>query len=103
MIKIKGINFYPRQVESLLLGETGVGNDYLLEIDRVEGRDSLRITVEVDNPDDRGLVQKLGGIIHDFLGFGADIHPVPLGGIEKPQGKAVRVLDRREGLVIGHQ
>ena len=95
MIKIKGVNFYPRQVESLLMREPGTGTDYLIEIDRVEGADRLNITVEVGNPAEKGLADKLNDILHDFLGFGAEIVLVPIGGIEKPPGKAVRVLDRR--------
>ena len=95
MIKIKGVNFYPRQIESLLLSEPGVGNDYLIEVDRVEGADNLGITVEVQNPGDDVLAKKLRRIMMDFLAFGAEIKLVPMGGIEKPPGKAVRVVDRR--------
>jgi len=96
MIKIKGVNFYPRQIESLLLSEPGVGNDYLIEVDRIEGADKLGITVEVQNPDDGLLAKNLRRIVKDFLAFGAEVKLVPMGGIEKPPGKAVRVVDRRE-------
>ncbi len=96
MIKIKGVNFYPRQIESLLLSEPGVGNDYLIEVDRIEGADKLGITVEVHNPDDGHLAKNLRRIVKDFLAFGAEVKLVPMGGIEKPPGKAVRVVDRRE-------
>jgi len=96
MIKVKGVNFYPRQIESLLLSEPGVGNDYLIEVDRIAGADSLSVTVEVQNPDDGHLAEKLRRIMKDFLAFGAEVKLVPMGGIEKPPGKAVRVVDRRE-------
>ena len=95
MIKVKGVNFYPQQIESLLLREPGVGNDYLIEIDRVAGADHLRIKVEAENPEDSILSERLGKIIRDFLAFGSELELVPMGSIERPQGKAVRVLDRR--------
>lgn len=95
MIKVKGVNFYPRQVESLLLKEQGTGNDYLIEVDRVDGADRLRVTVEVEKPSDVHLADRLGEILYDFLGFGAKISLLPIGGIEKPPGKAVRIVDRR--------
>lgn len=95
MIKVKGVNFYPQQIESLLLSEKGVGNDYLLEIDRVGGADHLKITVEVEDPADSSLSDRLGRILKDFLAFGADLKLVPIGSIERPPGKAVRVIDRR--------
>ncbi len=95
MIKVKGVNFYPQQIESLLLREPGVGNDYLLEIDRVAGADHLEIKVEVDNPGDDLLAQRLERILRDFLAFGTDLKLVPIGSIERPPGKAVRVIDKR--------
>jgi phenylacetate-CoA ligase len=97
MIKIKGVNFFPRQIESLLLKEPGTGNDYLIEIDRIEGGDHLKVTVEVDDPGDGSMADKLNSILKNFLGFGADVVIVSLGGIEKAPGKAVRVVDRRVG------
>jgi phenylacetate-CoA ligase len=95
MIKVKGVNFYPQQIESLLLKEEGVGNDYLLVVDRVAGADHLEITVEVSDPEDSSLADRLGRILKDFLAFGADLKLVPMGSIERPPGKAVRVIDKR--------
>ncbi len=95
MIKVKGVNFYPQQIESLLLKEEGVGNDYQLVVDRVAGADHLEITVEVSDPEDSSLADRLGRILKDFLAFGADLKLVPIGSIERPPGKAVRVIDRR--------
>ncbi|MDF1536845.1 MAG: phenylacetate--CoA ligase [bacterium] len=95
MIKVKGVNFYPQQIESLLLKEPGVGNDYLLVIDRVAGADHLEITVEVRNPGDTALADRLGRILKDFLAFGSDLKLVAIGSIERPPGKAVRVIDKR--------
>ncbi|GBE15176.1 MAG TPA: phenylacetate--CoA ligase family protein [Proteobacteria bacterium] len=96
MIKVKGVNFFPRQIESLLLKEEGMGNDYLIEVERIHGADRLQVTVEVENPSDMRLAGRLGEILRDFLGFGAKISLLPLGGIEKPPGKAVRIVDRRQ-------
>jgi len=95
MIKVKGVNFYPQQIESLLLREPGVGNDYLIQIDRVAGGDHLKIKVEAQNPADSVLLAKLGRILRDFLAFGSDLELVSIGSLERPPGKAVRVVDRR--------
>jgi len=95
MLKVKGVNFYPKQVEALLLGIEGVGLDYLIKIDRVAGRDSLKIAVEVDDPEDDRLAEKLNRILLDYLGVGADIELISLGEIERIPGKAVRVKDAR--------
>jgi len=95
MIKVKGVNFYPKQVEALLLGIEGVGMDYLIKIDRVAGRDSLKIAVEVDDPENDRLAEKLNRILLDYLSVGADIELLSIGEIERSPGKAVRVQDTR--------
>ena len=95
MVKVKGVNFYPKQIEALLLGIEGVGMDYLIKIDRVAGRDSLKIAVEVDDPKDDRLAEKLNRILLDYLGIGADIELISIGKIERIPGKAVRVQDTR--------
>jgi len=95
MIKVKGVNFYPKQVEALLLGIEGVGMDYLIKIDRVAGRDSLKIAVEVDDPENDRLAEKLNRILLDYLSVGADIELLSIGKIERSPGKAVRVQDTR--------
>lgn len=94
MVKVKGVNFYPRQVEALLLREEGVGTDYQIILTRVEGKDECHIVVEVQ----RGyedLAEKLSHGIYENLGFHAEVQCVPLGTIERPLGKALRLIDRR--------
>ncbi len=69
--------------------------DYLIKIDRVAGRDSLKIAVEVDDPENDRLAEKLNRILLDYLGVGADIELISIGEIERIPGKAVRVQDTR--------
>lgn len=94
MVKVKGVNFYPRQVEALLLREQGVGTDYQIILSRLEGKDECHIIVEVQ----RGyedLAETLSRAIYENLGFHAEVQCVPLGTIERPLGKALRLIDRR--------
>jgi phenylacetate-CoA ligase len=98
MLKVKGINFYPRQVESLLLRHPEVGNDYLIEIDRIEGSDQLKISVEAKNPGDENLANQLGEEFFSLLGLHAKIVVLPLGDLPRLPGKAVRVKDNRSNV-----
>ena len=95
MLKVKGVNFYPQQVESMLLRHAEVGNDYLIEIDRVGGADHLALHVETASHDNPNLAQKLNEELHNLLGFHAEFHLLPLGDLPRPPGKAVRVKDKR--------
>jgi phenylacetate-CoA ligase len=98
MFKVKGVNFYSKQVESILLEHEGVATDYKVIIDREEGKDTMAIEVEVENPDQPDLAESIGRQLTDMLGLNADIRIVPMGSIERPPGKAVRVEDRRKPL-----
>jgi phenylacetate-CoA ligase len=95
MIKVKGINFYPKQVETILLEHKQVANDYQIQLDRFAGKDRLRILVETNGEPDRALAQHIGHRLHNMLGLSADIELTPTGSIERPPGKAVRVVDHR--------
>jgi len=96
MLKVKGVNFYPKQIESLLLRYEDVATDYQIVIDKVEGKDQLSLVVEVKNPQEATLAQRLDAAVFDLLGFHAEVQLVPMGHIERPVGKAVRVIDKRK-------
>ena len=95
MIKVKGVNFYPKQVETILLEHEQVANDYQIQLDRIAGKDNMHIVVETNGNSDRALAQHLRSRLHDMLGLHADIELVPVGSIERLPGKAVRVVDHR--------
>jgi phenylacetate-CoA ligase len=96
MVKVKGINFYPKQVETILLEHKEVANDYQIHLARSAGKDQMRIVVETVAGKSTGfLAQHINQRLHDMLGLHADIELVPGGTIERPPGKAVRVVDHR--------
>jgi len=95
MLKVKGINFYPKQVENLLLRRTQVGHEYLIEIDRVEGADHLKIFIEAERPNDQELIHQLGDELFSLLGLHSEIVVLPIGDLPRSPGKALRVRDNR--------
>jgi phenylacetate-CoA ligase len=95
MLKVKGINFYPKQVEAILLEEKQIANDYQIHLERVEGKDQMNIVVETTTPEDKTLAMRVGNRLFDMLGLHADIELVPIGSIKRLPGKAVRVVDHR--------
>jgi len=101
MVIFKGVNFYPRQIEQILLRQKGVDHEYqiVLETEATRG-DRLVLCVEASAEFDRGGEERLGQEVHDFLGLTPEIRRLAVGEIPRAQGKAVRVVDRRVGL--GH-
>lgn len=102
MLIIRGVNVFPSQIESVLL-EQGYQPNYRIEVDRVDNNDTLDVFVEVtsenfsDTVKDLTVKEKeLAMAIRNMIGIGAKIHLVPVGSIERSEGKAKRVIDRRK-------
>ncbi|MCS7278869.1 MAG: phenylacetate--CoA ligase [Thermodesulfobacteriaceae bacterium] len=97
MLKVKGVNFYPSQIEEILLKYKGLSSYYQLVIETLKGKDEMTIIVEKI---DQGLTQKeleqLELELYDFLGFRSKLQIVPEGTIQRVPGKAVRIIDKRK-------
>jgi phenylacetate-CoA ligase len=105
MLIIRGINVFPSQVESVLLGIAEVSPHYLLVVDRKNNLDTLEVRVELREgfPFDEvrrveELERRIGKEINSTLSISADIRISPIGSVERSEGKAKRVLDLRKNL-----
>jgi phenylacetate-CoA ligase len=98
MVVFKGVNFYPRQVEQLILEHEGVSHEYQIQLERAEGRgDRMTLLVEV-KPEFRAEEgERLRRKLRDLLGLSPELRFAKEGEIPRPVGKAVRVLDQRGG------
>jgi phenylacetate-CoA ligase len=96
MVIFRGVNFYPRQVESLLLRQPGVGHEYQIVLDRAPGgSDRLALLVEArDGFAEMGL-PRLRSDLRQFLNLSPEITLLKEGELPRAPGKAVRVVDRR--------
>ena len=95
MVIYKGVNFYPRQVETLLLAHAGVSHEYQIVLDTEGGAERMTVLVETEAGCDARVAASIKRDLHDALALGPEIRLCPAGSLERPQGKAVRVIDRR--------
>jgi len=95
MVIYKGVNFYPRQVEMLLLAHPGVSHEYQIVLVAEAGGERMTVIVETEPGCDPGVGARIKRALHDALALGPDVRLCPAGTLERPQGKAVRVVDRR--------
>ncbi len=95
MVIFKGVNFYPRQVETLLLRQAGISHEYQIVLDTDGGGELMTIVAETEPGCDPSVAQRIKRELHDLLSLSPEIRLCPAGTIERPQGKAVRVVDRR--------
>ena len=97
MVIFRGVNFYPRQIESLILGCAGVSHEYQIQLERGAGGDHMIVQVEVTAGFDPSEGRRLEQQIHTRLGFTPEVRALKEGELPRPQGKAIRVVDRRQG------
>lgn len=102
MLIIRGVNVFPSQIESILMGIEGVEPHYLLIVDRKENLDTLEVQVEVDESlfsDEvkhlQLLAQTIEKQIKDLLGVTCKARLVEPRTIARSEGKAKRVIDNR--------
>ena len=95
MVIFKGVNFYPRQVETLLLRQAGLGHEYQIVLEADGGGERMTIVAEMEQGCDPAVSARIKRELHDLLSLSPEIRLCPVGTIERPEGKAVRVVDRR--------
>jgi phenylacetate-CoA ligase len=103
MLIIRGVNVFPSQIESVLMNIEGVEPHYLLIVDRQGALDTLEVHVEVNEKvfsDEVKNLQSLGRRIEkdikDLLGVNAGVKLVGPKTLQRSEGKAQRVIDKRK-------
>ena len=104
MFIIRGVNVYPSQIEAALLKVEGTSPHYQIVLTRAKGLDQMEVQFEVTPEmfgDTVGSVENLQRTlchaIESTIGVRANITLVEPHSIERSQGKAKRVIDKREG------
>jgi len=102
MIIIRGVNVFPSQIESILMEIGQTEPHYLLIVDRVNNLDTLEVWVEVSEKLFSDEVRKLEQLnkrityeIQSTLGINARVKLVEPKTIQRSEGKAKRVIDKR--------
>lgn len=102
MLKVSGVNFWPSEVESVLLKEYEVGPEYRIRISRINAMDRMSIEVEsrehIENQKLReSIAKKLSAELQNVLLFSPEIAIVDPNSLPRIEvGKMIRVFDERE-------
>ncbi len=102
MLKVSGVNFWPSQLETLLLKEYEVGPEYRIKVSRVNSVDRMIIEVEskekISDDSKRDLLSKrLSKSLQDVLLFSPEVILVEPNSLPRVEvGKAQRVVDERK-------
>ena len=102
MMIIRGVNVFPSQIETVLIRE-GYSSNYRIEVDRVRNNDTFDVYVEMlpEEFDDTvkavtAREKALQTAIKNMVGISPVVHLTAPKTIERSEGKAVRVIDRRK-------
>lgn len=103
MLIIRGVNVFPSQIESVLLEMGDTAPHYLIIVDRVSNLDVMEVWVEMTSTMFSDEVKRIEDIeknirkrIEDTLGLSVQVKLVEPKSIERSQGKAKRVIDKRK-------
>ena len=105
MLIIRGVNVFPSQIEEVLLKVSGdsITPNYQIVVDRVNNNDTFDVNVEMSEKlfaDDIKSIEKVEAKITEqlrsMLGIGAKVHLVNPNTIQRSEGKAKRVIDKRK-------
>ncbi|HUD89133.1 MAG TPA: phenylacetate--CoA ligase PaaK [Xanthobacteraceae bacterium] len=103
MLIIRGVNVFPSQIEAVLGLEPQLAPHYVLEVRRPHHLDELDVLVEMrlelsgklDADENAALAKKAEHLIKAYVGISATVRVLEPGAVERSQGKAKRVIDRR--------
>ena len=102
MLIVKGVNVFPSQIETVLMNE-GYPANYLIIVTRENNSDKLELQVEItpemfsDRMSDMEARQrKLVSALKSMLGIYVNVKLVAPKSIERSEGKAKRVIDKRQ-------
>ena len=105
MLVIRGINVFPSQIEHVLLKIPEVGNQFMVYIDRINYLDEMTVEVEINRDFFSGeltdlakIQKKVGKELRDALELRTTVRLVEPGSLPRFEGKAKRVIDRREAI-----
>ena len=101
MLIVKGVNVFPSQIETVLLNQ-GYPANYQIIVDRQNNSDTIEVQVEMTQEmfsDNAGIVagreKSLVDALKAMLGIYVKVKLVNPKAITRSEGKAVRVVDRR--------
>ncbi|MCJ7821907.1 MAG: AMP-binding protein, partial [Armatimonadetes bacterium] len=104
MFILRGVNIFPLQIERVLMSMPEVGHNYLIVLDREGYADRLTVRVELtpeafqgDLAHLKSLQDRIADALREEILVRPRVELVEPGSLPRQEGKAVRVVDEREG------
>lgn len=104
MLVVRGVNVFPSQIEEVVLAADGLAPHYLIVLDRPKNElDSLEVWVEASHElwghgteSVKQVERRIYRDLQETLGLSATVRVLHPNSIQRSEGKAKRVIDKRE-------
>ena len=100
LIKIRGLMFFPSVIEDSVRRLEEVGDEFKVEISRIDDMDRIKVTVEPSSQIPKASYappqQKIARALKGALGVDVEVELVPYGSLPRTQTKAKRLFDLRK-------
>lgn len=97
MVKVKGVNIFPTQIEEIIKFTDGASSEYQVMIDHLEGKDIMTVFFETDaGVEDREQIERnMESIFKGKLGMTPNAKAVAIGELPRSEKKTQRIFDNR--------
>ncbi|MCB1337121.1 MAG: phenylacetate--CoA ligase [Maritimibacter sp.] len=98
MIILRGVNVFPTQIEEQIMAVPELAPHFQIELIRPDRMDEMHIHVELAEGVEANplhVSHTFKGLVKSNVGVSVKVHVAERGGVERSQGKAVRIVDKR--------
>lgn len=96
MVKVKGVNIYPGQVDDVLKHVEGISSEYQIVLEREDGKDTLLLRFEQQPGfDGNNLEARVKKYFKTKVGLSINVQALSIGELPRSEKKTKRVIDNR--------
>lgn len=97
MVKVKGVNIFPAQIEEIIKFTDGASSEYQVMIDHLEGKDIMTVFFETEATGDacETIERNMESIFKGKLGMTPHAKAVAIGELPRSEKKTQRIFDNR--------
>jgi len=95
MIKVKGVNIFPAQIEDILRQVDGVSSEYQVMLDHLNGRDMMTVFFETPLEERKAVENAVRDKVKSIIGITCTPKAVAMGELPRSEKKSTRIFDNR--------
>ncbi len=96
MVKIKGVNVFPSQIEEILRQVEGTSSEYQVIIEHIQGKDTMKVFFEIEPGRDKTTMENnVKKRCKEKIGILTEPKAAAIGELPRSEKKSTRIIDNR--------